>query len=499
MYTNKIIVLPIKKALVYTLQQKTNDVTFGTRNIVGVLMRSGLSPLESAIQLCEALEANYRAHTTAKPEATAELRSLTEQLHYIAGTNALKPPHRIAAMVHLLQMHILAQESKITGLKLRRIKKSLLPTALRVTATLLNNLQTLVPAASPEEQRKRYVEYIAKRSNATNEAKGEPDLPLNGAIIDSERKNRSALVLQRRSFHAKITRKNFIGRIKRRLQAAEDDALPTDATRRARYIMFHDEPIELAPYISLTDDDACIKATNNPIYKQDLCVLFGVNLINGRVYLHTTFQRILKNQDRAQRKDPITREGLRYSLILDAHSTTDIDCNEINRLLNLQRLRHPRFARQLHPHWLTDTGIDLLCRLHPRYIQPSLIKHVNHIAINNATRYLTQLNRMAYQLSTALLDKVLTLLSRHDVQLDRLMRVPPAHLRQISQYASRHRISLEQSIHYHARRANTKVQYYTAGLEGCAGFWRTTHKRQRLAHYRALQTATDQLSPLLTR
>ncbi|MDF1654007.1 MAG: hypothetical protein P1U34_02750 [Coxiellaceae bacterium] len=476
-----------------------------------------------------------------KPKHATEraLGQLSERLYLISGCPKLSTRERLTAVIYRLRQQIRAHRSTVTAVRWR--PERLMPDDLLVIQACLDKTLDLThPASTRAEEQASYISYRRTTPQYTQDVE---HLATTKISIAAEHAAEHLVATNNiQSFFCNTVRyKNFTGRIAKRLQDAENDSIPTNATLatndilRARYMVFHDEVVEGEPYISLTEPDALLNPGYRPVTLEQLQALFVINPHSQLVYTHHTIDGIIHAARGLEPKDPNTRQPLNKLKIQQDLPMAAINIAEINRLLNLKRLQHPDFDRHLQKQWRTPPGIDFLCQLHPAYLQPQNIAVLNawepaltwdiknnlnafatHFTPETITALLKlgkrqqvhilqmfdltpQLRRLKADFGAKALQQLVQLCADRDIDIQQLFTLHAPTLRMIINDATGDADSLERSIRYHQQRANAKVRHYTNGLTGCFAFWRTDHKRARLAHYRALQTATQPLASRLTR
>ncbi|MDF1654603.1 MAG: hypothetical protein P1U34_05770 [Coxiellaceae bacterium] len=137
------------------------------------------------------------------------------------------------------------------------------------------------------------------------------------------------------------------------------------ATARAQYLVFENDILSLDAFLKLDS------SSEGAIYKHDdernvttklLNKYFRITPANGALY---SKRGLLSLEDAAHRarqtaKDPLLRTPLEYSTIADC----EVDCFEINRLLNLQRLKNrPDLCAQIKPELRNANHLGKLANL----------------------------------------------------------------------------------------------------------------------------------------
>ncbi|MDF1760697.1 MAG: hypothetical protein P1U40_09190 [Coxiellaceae bacterium] len=503
-------------------------------------MLAELGQLNTANQHIAELSEQYRLrHDRPKPAIIRAMNQLTERLFLISGCPKLPTRQRLTAVIYRLRQQIRAHRNTVTLVRWR--PERLIPDDLLVLDACLDNILSLTqPASTQTEEQTSYINYRRLTPQYTGHVERLATTKISFAAENAA--ERAVATNNIQSFFCNTVRyRNFAGRIAKRLQEAESDSVPTDATPdtndilRARYMMFHDEVVEGEPYISLTEADACLTPGYNPVTLPQLQRRFAINASSHLVYSHKTIDGIVRAATGTRiPKDPTTRQPLQKQPIRQASPATAINVAEINRLLNLQHLQHPDFDRDLQNPWRTFPAINFLCQLHPAYLQPQNIPMLNQWGPAFTWDISHNLNTFAKHFSpetVASLLKIcqrqpidilqmfhltpqLTLLQRsignqgfqqliqlcadRDIDVQQLFTLHAPTLRIILNDATTRGTPLEQSIRYFHQRAQHKVNHYTNGLNGCFAFWRNDFKHQRLAHYQQLQTTTQTFAPLFT-
>ncbi len=436
---------------------------------------------------------------TKTPEASTvrELQQLSEQLLLISGSRHLSLNERFDATLFRLEQQIIERSKTVRALSLR--PRATWPSHLQALSQCYHTIKRLAPTESVDTDKALAFDKYTRLSTIHD-----LKLPAPVAAIATANSTAAALaqaqsvppriarfIAQRRRYQLdrRATRHaHFTDLIQMQLDEADQHSAIASridtAKRRAAYCFFRNESVLLTRYMGATGSGALVEiAPGRPVTVDTLNATLIINNNSGHIYSKDTAAGILlaAHNNPQHTKDP---ENPAVTMDPRDFTTDDIDCDEVTRLLNLERLKHINIANRLDNAWFNQGAVNLLSHLSPRLITTAHINTINRIRPTDLNEtVITRINSVANTFNGDTAAALLDICLDHNIPLHRLAGIPSdTFVRHDGQPASV--ASLMQNMQAHAQRSTDKVASYNHRMSrGGFTLFRKNYRLQRRAHH----------------
>ncbi|MDF1760298.1 MAG: hypothetical protein P1U40_07145 [Coxiellaceae bacterium] len=330
-----------------------------------------------------------------------------QELRAINQTSTLDTQQQLMAIRYRLHRAVssLSDTSPQFGLSPRSLEA--IQTTLQQACDKLNQL--IVPAQPLDAQHEQYMRFLISHDTA--------DLPAS-ADLRQELEPYKA-----KQLHIKAV----VDCIDRALATAKASNGFNNSISRARYMVFETDIFSLDPLLSLQSSQHEAIYTlpdEHRVTTRTLNKYFRITPKNGAIYTKQglEFLKTTAHQAGHMATDPITRTPLRYRKL----KTRDIDCIEMNRLLNLQRLKNrPELCAQIKPELLRPDHLAQLALLPAKCFLNDSIKLLNLFNPTTMTdQQIEYVGTMVDEYSVFTTYRIIEHLNTHGIDWSHLCNIP---------------------------------------------------------------------------